>query len=96
MTTKITLEAELRADVRFEISDDAPADLFTRAETEEFQSSLYGDSVADREGVLKHWAYNAIVNSVDDASRLDGWGDLDKNVVTMLVTNADIEEVYEA
>jgi len=82
----------LSTDVRVDISDDAPADLFTRAETAEFQDSLYGSEVADREGVLKHWAYNAIVNNVDDPSRLDGWADLERGVVTLYVVSPQIEE----
>lgn len=93
---KTDLEVQVTAHVRVVIDPSAPADVYTRAETEEFQSSLYGDEVADRDGVLRHWAYNAIVNNVDDASRLDGWGDLDRGMVTFFVTYANVDDCREA
>lgn len=68
------------------IADNAPDDIFTRAEdVEEFQKHLYGDAVRDKQTVLEHWAYNAALNGVDDASRLDGWGDLERGMVTFRV-----------
>lgn len=68
------------------IADNAPVDIFTRAESvEDFKQHLYGDSVRDKQTVLDHWAYNATLNGVDDASRLDGWGDLERGMVTFRV-----------
>ncbi len=38
-----------------------------------------------REDVLEHLAYNALIHGVEDASRLDGWADLPRGVLTMRV-----------
>lgn len=46
-----------------------------------------------REQVLEHLAYNASVNGIDDASRLDGWADLERGVVTMHVDHAALDWV---
>lgn len=74
------------------IDKSAPKDIFTRAEdVEGFQKSLYGDAVKDKETVLKHWAFNAVFNNVQDASRLDGWGDLDRGMVTFYVAPQGID-----
>lgn len=35
--------------------------------------------------IWDHLAYNCIVNGVEDASRLDGWADLDAGQLTMHV-----------
>lgn len=43
------------------------------------------------EKVLQHWADNCLRNGVEDASRLDGWGDLAPGVVTMRCTHTDID-----
>jgi hypothetical protein len=43
--------------------------------------------------VLEHWTHNAISNGVEDASRLDGWGDLAEGVVTMRVTHTSLDWV---
>jgi hypothetical protein len=79
--------------VRIDVDDEqAPADLFTRAETAEFQEHLYGDAVRDQQTVLEHWAYNAIANGVQDPARLDGWADMPRGVVSVRVT--DVEEGF--
>lgn len=44
-----------------------------------------------REDVLEHFASNAVRNGVEDASRLDGWADLDPGVVTMRVDTVDLD-----
>lgn len=82
-------EIGIEATVRIVVSDDAPADVFTRAESIEFQDALYGDNVRDKDTVLTHWAYNAVANGVCTASRLDGWADLDRDHVYMIVLNAE-------
>lgn len=40
------------------------------------------------EKVIEHLAENCARNGVTDASHLDGWGDLERGVVTMSVENA--------
>ena len=87
----ITHGVECFADLRVTIDPSAPADLFSRAETEQFQRTLYGPEVSDRNSVLNHWAYNAIANGVNDACQLDGWADLARGTVTFHVTNFSIE-----
>lgn len=47
--------------------------------------------ITTEEEMWKHLAYNALVNGVQDASYLDGWGDLKWGDLTMNVV-ADIEE----
>lgn len=37
----------------------------------------------DVDQVMEHLAYNCAANSVEDASRLDGWADLEPGVLTM-------------
>lgn len=39
--------------------------------------------------VMGHLAYNCVANGVKDASRLDGWADLERDAVTMRVADAD-------
>jgi hypothetical protein len=102
MTTRIDFGVEMQdVEVVIHIEDRTPDDLFTRAEAAEFQAALYGDAVKDKETVLAHWAYNAIFNNVQDASRLDGWGDLERGMVefrvipggTQPTTVYDVQEV---
>lgn len=84
--TKIETTFETEGEFVVFIAENAPTDIFTRAENvEEFQNHLYGEAVRDKQTVLQHWAYNAVVNNVGDASRLDGWGDLTKGMVTFMV-----------
>jgi hypothetical protein len=45
---------------------------------------IYSD-IADEDGIWEHLAYNAIFNAVEDASRLDGWADLDRGQLRMRV-----------
>lgn len=40
---------------------------------------------AHRQYGLHHLAYNCIVSGVEDASRLDGWSDLERGMMTMSV-----------
>ena len=87
--TVMEFEIGIEATVRIVVSDTAPADVFTRAEAKEFQDALYGDSVRDKDTILAHWAYNAVANGVSTASRLEGWADLDRDDVYMIVRSAE-------
>ena len=93
------IEATFQTEGEFivHVRDDAPDDIFTRAENvEEFQKHLYGDAVRDKQTVLEHWAYNATLNGVDDASRLDGWGDLERGMVTFRAVGGSADEIGRA
>lgn len=93
MTTRINADFEVSGTLLVHIEDRAPDDIFTRAEdVKGFQDHLYGDRVRDKQTVLEHWAYNAIFNGVDDASRLDGWGDLERGMVEFRVVDGDVRD----
>lgn len=68
----------------------APADLFTRAQDEDFKRIYYSD-LADEDAVRKHWAHNAIANNIQDVSRLDGWAELPRGVVTMRIADVEMQ-----
>lgn len=48
---------------------------------DEWRSMFY--RLHTEQDVLWHWAYNAVANNVQDASRLDGWADLEPGDVTL-------------
>lgn len=83
-----THSVSVNAYVDIIVNDNAPDDIFTRAEdVEGFQKPLYGDEVKDKDTVLQHWAYNAVANGVQSPHRLDGWADLDRDAVQIRVTD---------
>lgn len=84
----VTLSA---ATVEITVAENAPDDVFTRMESGDLPANLYG--VMDRDQVLAHWSYNALRNGVTDASALDGWADMDRNMVTFDVTDVDDTDV---
>ena len=73
-------------DVQITIADNAPEDLFTRVQTEEFRKGLY-NTLNTKEDVLDHFAFCGIMG-YDDISSLDGWADVPDGTVTMRVTDA--------
>lgn len=86
-----THSIEMVCTVEIEASDTAPNDWLTRVTTVDFPYHHWsGRALTEREG-LEHLAFNAISNGVEDASRLDGWGDLERDVVTMRVTGAEAD-----
>lgn len=87
---EIRVECVVRVIVNREYG--VPDDLFTRAETEDFQKHLYGDAVSDKQTVLKHWAYNAVANGVGSPHRLDGWGDLATDAVDLCVQDVEVSD----
>lgn len=56
----------------------------------DFRLTLY-DLFTEKD-VLDHLVYNCAANGIDDASRLDGWADLEPGQVTMEVIYVDVEE----
>jgi hypothetical protein len=83
-------EYEIRATLRIELREDAPEDWLTRVTQPGFPYARWnGEPMSAADG-LKMLAHNAAANGVDDASRLDGWGDLERGMVTLEV--CDVEE----
>lgn len=73
-------EVETEIVVEIEVHD---PDVFDRCFTEDWQSHYW--KVEDRSEVLKHLAFNAVCNGVEDISRLDGWADLPSTAATINV-----------
>ena len=88
-------DCDVAVTARIVINENAPDDVFSRAMQDDFASAYYG--YMRKPAVLKHWAYNAVVNGVSDASRLDGWADLERGMVTFYVmhTTAETEDPVE-
>lgn len=86
MTVKL-VNYNVWAEVTFEIADGVDLTHWVNPDTGErihHMTGIYPDIVTEDE-VLEHLAYNAIFNGVEDASRLDGWGDLERGKITMRV-----------
>jgi hypothetical protein len=79
-----TFRKGYHADVVVTVRPDAPRDVFTRAQTDQFRDHLY-EGLDDVTTVLEHFASNRIFNGVEDVSRLDGWADLEPGMVTVSV-----------
>lgn len=54
-----------------------------------WRDTLY--NLATREDVLKHLAYNAVLNGREDLHYMDGWADLDRDAVEMSINRYDVE-----
>jgi hypothetical protein len=77
----------LTAEVTFDIAEGVDLTHWPDPDTGEKQhrmTGIYPDIVTEDQ-MLAHLAYNAIFNSVQDASRLDGWADLERGQITMRV-----------
>ncbi len=81
-------EIEMVATVIIEPGDTAPTDWLTRVTGRDFPYRSRTGPFTEREG-LEHLAYNAVANGVEDASRLDGWGDLERGMLTLRVENVE-------
>jgi len=95
--TEIRHSYEATADVVFEY-DPEKVDPFYYTEIVDGQEQrvwrmqgIY--DITDEAGMWDHLAYNAIVNGVTDASRLDGWAELERGELTMRVREATVERV---
>lgn len=85
-----TREIRCEATVLVHIREGAPADWLSRVATRDFPYARWnGEPMSEAEGV-KMLADNALRNGVDDASRLDGWGDLDRGVIELEVIDVDV------
>jgi len=47
-------------------------------------------AITTEDDIWDHLAYNCIVNGVEDASRLDGWADLERGQLTMRMDRSDL------
>lgn len=83
-------EVEVSCCVRITPSPDAPADWLSRVTTDDFPYRRHDGLFTEQDG-LNHLAYNAVANGVDDASRLDGWGDLNYGVLTLEVRDVETD-----
>lgn len=45
-----------------------------------------GFGLVDQEDLIQNLVWNALANGVNDASRMDGWADLERGDITMRVT----------
>lgn len=82
-------EVTCEATVRIIVSINAPADWLSRVADDDFPYRLVnGGPLMESDG-LEMLAYNALRNGVDDASRLDGWADLDRGMVQLQVTDVE-------
>lgn len=83
-------EVRCEATVLVHVRDDVPADWLSRVTTEDFPYSKgNGERFTEADG-LRMLADNALRNGVDDASRLDGWGDLDRGVIELEVIDVEV------
>lgn len=85
---RITRTYEATAEVDFEIAEGVDLAYWKNPDTGERQHRMDGiyEKVRTEDELLAHLAYNAVFNGVEDASRLDGWGDLERGQITMRVT----------
>lgn len=81
----VTVTADVTLNI--EAASNAPEDWLSRV-TGDFPYAMYGRPFTEQEG-LEHLAYNCIANGVEDASRLDGWGDLERGMLTMHVIGVE-------
>lgn len=75
------------AEVTFDVADGVDITHYVDPDTGERihrMTGIYPDIVTE-EQLLRHLAYNATFNGVQDASRLDGWADLERGQLTMRV-----------
>lgn len=80
-------EVSFEVIVSVECPDELWDDLITVAAEPKSERNYYGFDSED--AVVNHLAWNRIKNGQYDANRLDGWADLDENVLTM-----DIEDIW--
>lgn len=82
---------EVSCSVTIDPADNAPADWLTRVTGSDFPYKQFsGEPFTEQDG-LDMLAYNAVSNGVEDASRLDGWGDLERGMLTMRVQDVEVE-----
>lgn len=86
------IEVAVECVVRIEVSDEDAITRVTGLAGDEWREHLYRD-VTTEDDVVEHWAYNAVANGVSDASRLDGWTDMDRDAVRMSVDGVEAARI---
>ena len=80
-------EVEIEATVEIHIEDGTDWLWYHEpASAPEWRGDVYGLTSADE--IQNHWAWNAVVNGVSDASSLDGWADIPSGKITFSVRAA--------
>ncbi len=69
----------------------APEDWLSRVRDDFPYKHFDGSPLSEDEGLFM-LVDNAVRNGVEDASRLDGWGDLDRGVLTMHVQHVEVDD----
>ena len=95
MTADLTATTGTRAlhceaTVLIHVRDDAPVDWLSRVTTDDFPYKRWNGDPLPEDAGLHMLADNALRNGVDDASRLDGWGDLDRGMVELEVIDVEV------
>lgn len=88
-----TRELRCEATVLVHVRDDAPSDWISRVEDEDFPYKNLDHSPLTEDGGLYMLCDNALRNGVEDASRLDGWADIERGMVTLEVLDVDVAEL---
>jgi hypothetical protein len=78
---------DLYAEVTFDIAEGVNLTHWVNPDTGKLEHRMDGlyANVQTEDDVYKHLAYNAVFNGVMDASRLDGWADLEADQIRMHV-----------
>jgi hypothetical protein len=84
-----TREVRCEATVLVHVRDDAPEDWLSRVTEADFPYRTWGGEPFTEEDGIRMLADNALRNGVDDASRLDGWGDLERGMVELEVIDVE-------
>lgn len=82
-------EIRCEATVLIHVRDDAPADWLARVTADFPYKRWNGEPLTEEDG-LHMLVDNALRNGIEDASRLDGWGDLDRGVLTLEVIDVEV------
>jgi hypothetical protein len=75
--------------VKITIDDDSDAITRCTENIDGWRDNLY--DLRTREQVLEHLAFNCVANDVEDATRLDGWADIDADTVVMVIERDTLE-----
>ena len=81
---RVTVEVEVEV-----VVGDLTAITRCTENTDNWRGTYY--DIQDEDEVLEHFAFNAVANHYRDASRLDGWADLDPGVVTFEVDRSRLQ-----
>ena len=84
---KITGSGTVRFEIR--IRDDAPDDVFTRGQDDDWGKYVYGPMSKDE--IIRHWLWNAAALGVDDMSRIDGWADCPSGSIMVDIDDVDLD-----